>query len=311
MRFLNGTLRAGEIQAISRVDERGTLIPTSFAAATSPSHRVARVLKNIAFAALLLASSACVGPPIPVRVSPKTKDISGTDRELNFTFLKAGATTRQQVEKSLAPIDTGTKEPPFFWGRWESSNWASAPLLAPYPPLSGRNWAPQSILITFDQHNVVQDWKILKDKELFLELDCLEHGPAAPLDLSAPVRLDVQLSNDGPDARFLDLVLSPASLEFEAYHEGFKMDRHNLVRITFAPEGTFTDPPLHHKPDPAHVWITLHFAKRTAVGKSLTCGIDPSGFLLLRRYLREAGSPTALRETMQESQKGVKDGSKR
>ena len=250
------------------------------------------VLRHIALAALLLACSGCFGPSVPVRVAIKTKDITGTDRELDFTFLKAGATTRKDVAKNLAPIDTGAQERRFFWGRWERSSWASAPLLAPYPPLSGREWGPQNILITFDQNDVVQGWKVLKDKDLFLELDRLEQGPAAPLNLSAPVRLNVQLPNEGSESRFLDLVLSTASLEFGAHHDGFKMDRGNLLKITSAREGTFkTDVSLHHNPDPAHVWITLHFARRTQLGKSVTCGIDPPGFVVLRRYVREARSP--------------------
>jgi hypothetical protein len=258
---------------------------------TDPTCRIAKIFEGILSAALLMVCCGCIylGPSIPVRVPVKTKDISGNVRELDFTFLKAGQTSRQEVAKNLAPIATTTKERGFFWGRWESSSWVSAPLIAPYPPLGGRDWGPQNILITFDQNDPVQGWKVLKDKDLFRELDQLESTHTTPLDLSSPVRLKVELPYDGQDSRpAADLVLTAPSLEYEGLQHGFQLERGSLAKITSAPEDTFTDPTIHHELDPAHIWVTLHFTKRTRLGKSLTCGLDPAGFLVLRRYLREA-----------------------
>jgi len=242
-------------------------------------------------AVLLLTSCGCIylGPSVPIHVPAKTKDISGNVRELDFTFLKTGQTTRQEVTKNLAPIDITTKEQGLFWGRWESSSRASAPLLAPYPPLGGRDWEPQNIIITFEQNDLVKSWKVLKDKDLFRELDQLEPTHITPLDLSTPMRLNVELPSEGQNSpHAADLVLSDASLEYKELHRGLQINRGNLKGITSAPEGTFTDASFHAEPDPAHIWVTLHFTKRTQLGKSLTCGLDPPGFLALRQYLREA-----------------------
>ena len=227
------------------------------------------------------------GPPVPVPVPTKTKDISGTVRELSFTFLKAGYTTREEVEKNLAPIDTGTKEPRFFWGRWKRSSWASAPLLAPYPPLAHREWGLQNILIAFDPMNVVQGWKVLKDKELFQELDRLEQARAAPLDPSAPVRLALDRFGSAT------LILSAESFEYQA-SRGFKTARGNLTRITSTSSEVMPtrDIGFNPEPDPAHIWIKIHFAKRAQGRKSLTCGVDPAGFLVLRRYVSETKRQT-------------------
>jgi len=255
-----------------------------------PTNRIATILKGVPSAALLLVLCSCIylGPSVPVRVPVKTKDILGNERELDFTFLKAGQTTRQEVAKNLAPIDTTTKEQGFFWGRWESSSWASVPVIAPYPPLGGRDWGPQNIVITFDQNGLVRGWKVLKDKYLFRELDQLESRYPAPLDLSSPVRLTVELPYSGQDSHpAADLVLSAASFEYEGLQQEFQIDRGNLAKITSAPEDTFSDPTIHRQPDPAHIWLTVHFTKRTQLGKSLTCGLDPAGFMVLRRYLRE------------------------
>jgi len=251
---------------------------------------MAAALRGLLCSAPLLACSGCglvLLTSVPVRVPTKTKDISGTVRELNFTFLKAGYTTREEVAKNLAPIDTGTKEPRFFWGRWKRSSWASAPLLAPGPPLAAREWGLQNILIAFDQKNVVQSWKVLKDKELFQELERLEQAPAAPLDLSAPVRLTVDRFGSAI------LILSAESFEYQA-SRGFKTARGNLTRITSTSSEVMPtrDIGFNPEPDPAHIWITIHFAKRAQGRKSLTCGVDPAGFLVLRRYVSETKRQT-------------------
>jgi hypothetical protein len=155
--------------------------------------------------------------------------------------------------------------------------------------LGGRDWEPQNIIITFDQNDFVKSWKILKDKELLRELDQLEPTHTSPLDMSTPLRLNLELPSEGQDSpHAADLVLSDASLEYKGLQHGLQINRVNLARITSAPEGTFTNASFHAEPDPAHIWVTLHFTKRTQLGKSLTCGLDPPGFLALRQYLREA-----------------------
>jgi len=92
-----------------------------------------KITLSLLSAASLVVCSSCVflGPGVPVRVSTETKDISGAQRDLDFSFLKAGSTTKDEVLTNLKPIDTGIQEPHPFWGRWESSAWFSAPLLAP------------------------------------------------------------------------------------------------------------------------------------------------------------------------------------
>ncbi len=243
---------------------------------------------------MLLACSACIylGPSVPVRVSKQTTDISGAKRDLDLTFLKTGSTTRAEVTKNLAPINTGVNETQFFWGRWEASSWLSAPLLAPYPPLSHRVWGTQNILIVFDNQNVVRGWKVLNDKELFPELDRQEPTPAAALDLSSPVQLNVELPFDSSSPRpMATLVLSSASFQYETVGRKVETPRGNLRKISSATEDTPSDPSVKRAPDAAHIWITLHFAKRTKAGKSLLFGIEPQGLLLLRRYMREAKNP--------------------
>ena len=264
----------------------------------SRGNQIVAVSTGLLTVSLLLSCSACIylGPGVPVRVPKQTTDISGAKRDLDLTFLKVGSTTREEVTRKLAPIDTGLNEPRFFWGRWETSSWASAPLLAPYPPFAGRAWGAQNILITFDSQNLVQGWKVLKDKELLPELDRLEPAPTEALDLTSPVQLKVELPVESGTARpMATVVLSSASFQYEARGrfglETVETPRGNLQKIASAPEDTPRDPEIKLGTDAAHVWITLHFAKRTKGGKSLLFGVEPHGLLLLHRYMREAKNP--------------------
>lgn len=236
----------------------------------------------------LLACFGCVwlGPGIPIRVPTQTKDISGSNREVDLGFLKTGSTTREEVARKLEPIDTATKEPHFFWGRWESSTWASAPLVAPY--LGGREWGPQNVLIRFDQADIVQTWKVVKDKQLLRELCLLQATDSSRLNLTTPTHLIVKLPYWDTD-RAAELILSADEFEYQAFRR-FKTTRRNVTRMTLTAEVLpQTDPTVRPQPhsDPSHLWVKIHFGKRTIRGKSLTVGVDPADLLLLRDYVKQ------------------------
>jgi hypothetical protein len=235
---------------------------------------------------LLLALCSCLGPEVPVRVHTETKDMSGTKRDLDFSFLKAGATTRTDVSAKLAPINTGVNEPMFFWGRWENSSWASTPIVAPYA--GSREWGTQNILISFDRSNLVQSWRVVKDKELLQELTRLQ-ALVPPLDLSSPLRLQAKLRYWEPVSA-AHVTLATDYFEFAA-SQGFKTDRSNLKTMTLTSEVLpSTDPfdkEARPQPDPTHIWVKLKFAKSTAKGKAITLGLDPPSVLLLSRYLAQ------------------------
>jgi len=256
-----------------------------------------KITLSLLSAASLVVCSSCVflGPGVPVRVSTETKDISGVQRDLDFSFLKAGSTTKDEVLTNLKPIDTGIEEPHLFWGRWESSAWFSAPLLAPY--VGSREWGPVNILITFDSNNLVQTWKVLKDKALLQELGRLELAPLVPMDLSSPLVVGVKLRYWESDAA-ARLILSEHSFEYQGAHHGFTTARSNLHGITLVaevlPSGDPLDKAHQPQPDPSHLWIKLHFLKGTPKGKSLTFGADPQELLSLRRYVTGSEGKTML-----------------
>ncbi|PYV79110.1 MAG: hypothetical protein DMG93_21395, partial [Acidobacteria bacterium] len=109
-------------------------------------------------AAFILVSSGCV--IVPVRLPTQTKDISGNVQNLDFTFLKAGSTARDEVAKKLTPIDTHTSQADFFWGRWESSKWAVGGFAGlGYGAVAGggRVWGARNIFVSIDQNGIVSN----------------------------------------------------------------------------------------------------------------------------------------------------------
>lgn|SRR5258708_131576 len=119
----------------------------------------------------LLCASGCV--IVPVRLSTQTRDTAGEPKKLDFTFLKSGSTTKEEVTKNLAAIDTRVNENDFFWGRWESSNWGYEGFVALPPSGAGgkREWTTNNLLVAFDQKGVVKSWAVVDDKKLDQQID--------------------------------------------------------------------------------------------------------------------------------------------
>jgi hypothetical protein len=70
-----------------------------------------------------LVLSGCVGA---TKLPTKTIGPAGTkleNNEIDFTFLQAGTTRREEVVSKLNRIDTGYSSPQMFWGRWSESKW--------------------------------------------------------------------------------------------------------------------------------------------------------------------------------------------
>ena len=235
-------------------------------------------------AAFILISSACL--IVPVRLPIQTKDISGNVQNLDFTFLKAGSTARDEVAKKLTPIDTHTSQADFFWGRWESSKWAVGGFAGlGYGAVAGggRVWGARNIFVSIDENGVVSNWIVVDDKNLFHQLDVLDSPGSSPAEAMPAVRE----------------VERPASSEINAIHTAYlafsrellecgevKISRSNIQKIT-----TTAEDAVHPSAD--HVWIIVHLLRRTSGKKgvkSLTMGVDPPTLLLLCHYIKQGKS---------------------
>jgi hypothetical protein len=244
----------------------------------------------------LLASAACV--VVPVRVPTQKRDVSGKPVDLDLTFLTSGVTTRDEVAKNLAAVNTGVNQTNFFWGRWDSSKWRTT-AVGFVPPEGERIWRAENLLIQFDQNGNVKTWAVVDDKELSRQLDLFDPVEGPPLDLSSPVQANVRvLHNDEVQA---GLVLSSDFFEENrvtqtGQHFSLRTPRTNVLRINPTPEASYYGPVSSYTPyaRPDLLLATVYLArsgevhygeKGRGVGKKLVMAMDPPTFLLVRRYI--------------------------
>ena len=244
--------------------------------------------------ALLLVSitlwplTACV--VIPVRVPESTKNTLGAKEHLDFGFLKAGATTRDDVAKNLGAIDTGVNER-FFWGRWQSSKW-----FVGGGSIGGgggdRVWNVHNILIQFDANDIVRDWAIMGNKELDKRLDLLDERSNFTLNL--PRALQVEAIGHLASQPQSTLSLKEESIEYTTPNSTLAASRESIDKLT---SGTLKSTSVA---DTVELYSELHFSvpaenryvtkkQKAKVYKTRTLDIilDPPDYLLLRRYFRQ------------------------
>jgi hypothetical protein len=236
-----------------------------------------------AWACLVLV--ACF--PLPVRFPTRTTDASS--QKVDLTFVKAGSTTREEVNQKLASIDTGVNQREFFWGRPRVSKYREI-LMVGYVPLAplDRMWGVENLLVSYDANGIVKTFVVVGDSHLLHELDSVDSAATAVLDLSAPVTLDsvpywVHEKHTAHSANG-SLVLGAESLECF----GVKVPRSELrsmalqkskdpyprLKIFFGKPFDFSKTPLKQRRD------------------SLELSVDPARLLLLHRYMNQAKAGT-------------------
>ena len=256
------------------------------------------IAASLAIAALMLSTPACVN--VPVRVAEQERDVSGKSLSLDLTFLKSGSTTRDELSKKLAVIDTGIEQRNFFWGRWDSSKWR-ATAIGFVPPEGERIWHAQNLLVRFDSNGIVKDWTTVDDKGLTRQLSLLVPQADSSLDLSSPIQSKMRVRQR--DDIQAGLVLASDSFEewrvTETNHRfSLKTPRTNLLRIEATPEHSYYGPQSGYVPytRPDLIVATIYLEKSanvhygeksSSVGKKLLLGVDPPTFMLLRRYIEE------------------------
>jgi hypothetical protein len=241
---------------------------------------------------------------VPVRVPTQTRDASGKLGSIDLTFLKSGSTTREEVTRNLATIDTGVSPPNFFWGRWDSSQWRTT-AVGFVPPEGERVWRARNLLVEFGPNGVIKGWMVVDDKKLSHQLDLLEPTTNSPvLDLSSPLHAEIRVPFSGQaDAIQAGMVLSHEFFEEDrtspsGHFFSVKTPRNNLLRIAPTPGATYYGPTSDYVPfaEPNLLVTTIYLAKpvsvkhgekERSVGRKLVLGVDPRTFLLLRHYIAQ------------------------
>jgi len=260
--------------------------PRPFKSSTKVAFR--RVVNLAMWVALVAAAtSLCQGcVVVPVRAPTRTNGLTGKMEKVNLDFLQAGKTARQEVTEKLGETDTGVKDNRLFLGRWTSSKWGVFWAAGGgYSATGGWNraWARHNVLISFDDQDIVQQFRQFPDEELVKQLSAwVAEGHAQPLDLSAPIELPVDHRHGSGVGFPGTLVLSNDSFEFrENEKHNFKISPQQIrdIQLTSIGHGD--------KSDPRYMNETIHFTQKTTVGGKMTIRVDVPAIMTLVKYLAQ------------------------
>jgi len=248
-------------------------------------HRLANLARWVAL--VVGATSLCQGCVIvPVRAPTRTNALAGNIEKVNLDFLQAGKTTRQEVTERLSETDTSIKENGLFLGRWSSSKWGVFWAAGGgYNAVGGWNraWARHNVLISFDDQDIVQQFRKFPDEDLVKQLSAwVAEGHAQPLDLSSPIEVPVD-HRHGSGVSFPGiLILSNDSFEFrENEKHNFKIPPQQIrdIQLTSIGHGD--------KSDPRYLNETIHFTQKTNVGGKMTIRVDVPTIMPLVKYVAQ------------------------
>ncbi len=260
--------------------------PRAFESSTKVGFRrrasVAMWLALVAAATLLC--QGCV--VVPVRAPTRTNGLSGKMDKVNLDFIEAGKTARQEVTENLGETDTGVKDKRLFLGRWASSKWGVLWMVSGgYNAAGGWNraWARHNVLISFDDQDIVQQYREFSDGDLVKQLsDWVAEGHGQPLDLSAPIEVPVDHRHSSGVCFPGTLVLGNDSFEFrEDEKHSFKISPQQIrdIQLTSIGHG--------NKSDPRYMNETIHFTQKTNVGGKMTIRVDVPTIMTLVKYLAQ------------------------
>jgi hypothetical protein len=265
-----------------------SLAPRAFESSTKFGFpRRATVAMSVALVAATFLCQGCV--VVPVRAPTRTNGLAGKMEKVNLDFLQAGKTTRQEVTEKLGETDTSVKDNRLFLGRWASSKWGVLWMVAGNNTGTGgwnRAWARHNVLISFDDQDVVAQFRQFPDEDLVKQLSAwVAEGHGQPLDLSAPIEVPVDHRHGSGRCIPGTLVLSSDSFEFrEDEKHSFKIPPQQIREIQLTSIGH------GDKSDARYMNETIHFTQKTNVGGKMTIRVDVPTIMTLVKYLAQTRS---------------------
>ena len=240
-----------------------------------------------------LALAGCVGATkLPTKTNGPT-GIKLENNEIDFTFLQAGSTRREEVVSRLSRIDTGYSNPGMFWGRWSESK--SGYFVLGLGGGAARNWHARNLLVSFDENGMMQS-KDLIDDEKALERELrLQLAKSPPLDLSQSVLVD--------DVERLYGVIGMTLTENGMLVQGHQLTHGGLIQVPDpAKPRTVKISPLDvarisYKPSYGgrssdSICHGFHLTEKTLIGKDFVFCTSAANLATIFRYLQQAGAPS-------------------
>lgn len=251
---------------------------------TAWQYQVASVV-TLGFCILLCG---CVGATrLPARATGPT-GVRLEPKEVDLSFVKTGATRREELSNQLSIVNTSYSNPRLFWARWSESKWGYWWVVG--WPCNGcvagdahRKWHVKNLLVAFDENGVVTSKETITDDKLLwqaLHFNLLKTPPPR-LDLSQPIRLP--LASAEPKA----MLLAQDHMEFELVDEGkpnAQLPLSSLVRFSHSANADTKN----------SSGVTCHvllFSEKSVLGKKIKFCADADQVGTLFQYLQQAGPP--------------------
>lgn len=203
----------------------------------------------------------------------------------DYTFIKEGQTSRQEVLQRLGWADVGLEENRLFWGRWSasSSGLASSSVLVMARPGIGperaRKGAIHNLVVEFDESAVVVRVANVKDEDIVRELIAWsQRSGQGPTDLSSLIRNSYPAGTKGWLSRHDgSMYLKADSIDFfdSTTHTWFKASRDDILSLKLKSKaGVYPS-------------LTLKFKEKTAWGNEIDVVIDPPGLLTVLKFMTQ------------------------
>jgi hypothetical protein len=239
------------------------------------------------FLSLPLSAMLLIGCAIfPMKT--RTVGSTGAEKPLDLDFIQANKTTRDEVARKLAWMDTGLKHSRLFWGRWYQSS--SGVLFVPGPlamsDFTARRWHDRNLLVEFNGHGTVERSGKYSNAQLNEELDRWLNGVGEPpLDLSVPLVIEMQTGSKR-------MTLTRDSVEFVLWDGAiFDVPRKDIFKLE-TPE---IWAPGVSGSAPRDIAVLFHFSHEKPGKQGCKClrvDVSPADYLTLLRYISQTVTVT-------------------
>ena len=161
--------------------------------------------QNCLFLALLcVATTSCV---LPIK---QVRGVSGKSGAQDYSFVKAGVTTREEVIEKLGWMDSGIQENQVFWGRWSSSG---KTVLIGGPEIGVADYTSyktRNLLIEFDGRGRVTSVRLFNENEIARTLlDLCQRSGECPASQQTITHINVRwlVDENNRNRRWIDATL--------------------------------------------------------------------------------------------------------
>jgi hypothetical protein len=212
-----------------------------------PSRRwyfVGEICMAAATLLLLLGETGCIA--FPTKLPNRIRGDGGLQLQkpdVDFTFIKVGTTSRDEIVAKLAAIDVGSPAQ-FFWGRWAESSWGvvGGGVYGSDPTDviggSGRHWHFHNLLVKFDDRGIAEEKLTIDDDETLWQ-QFLAYSRRLPMTPTAET-----MRIPSTDKRYAEIVLSAESIQFR----GAKPES-NMILHFLSPAVIHLRPHFRKEPD--------------------------------------------------------------